>query len=70
MAYGGGKYNDVVMRVIKELDAHGVILIVLAGNKGSGFSVAVEEGIILNVPEALRTLADEIDRDLGKENPQ
>ena len=65
MPPGGGLYGDVASVVLMETQADGVIMIILNGRRGSGFSVAVAEELILDVPEALRRLADDIDRDLG-----
>jgi len=64
MARGGGRYGGVATEVLLETQADGIIMIVLNGNLGSGFSVAVAEDIVLNVPNALRRLADEIEQDL------
>jgi len=65
MPPGGGLYGDVASVVLMETQADGVIMIILNGRRGSGFSVAIAEELILDVPEALRRLADDIDRDLG-----
>jgi len=44
-----------------------VIVIVLGGPMGSGFSVQAEGGVTLNLPAILRGMADQIERDVGKD---
>lgn len=50
-ARGGGKYDAEVRELMERLQAQGVVLLILAGNKGSGFSVAA-------TPPAVAVLAD------------
>lgn len=45
MAEGPGKYDDIATYARVEADAEGVIVIVLNGHKGSGFSVQCHDGI-------------------------
>jgi hypothetical protein len=66
MAMGPGKYDDVAtMARIASQARGGVIVIVLGGVRGSGFSVQSEDPETMNkLPELLRTMADQIEQDL------
>jgi len=64
MAYGAGKYDDEAVEVLKETEGRGVLLMVFEGKRGSGFSFVGDINIILKVPEILRQVASEIERDL------
>jgi hypothetical protein len=63
MAVGPGKYDDLATYVRKQSQAQGVVVIVVGGNKGSGFSVQLTPGVLLPLPTLLRTIADDIERD-------
>jgi hypothetical protein len=56
----GGKYKHLadIARISAEADA--VVLVVINGNDGSGFSVQAESGINELLPSILRRLADDI----------
>jgi hypothetical protein len=62
MPMGPGKYDDLTTYVREKTDARAVIVLVLDGNKGSGFSIQVTGGEILTLPILLRHMADEIER--------
>lgn len=69
MAFGPGKYDEITEHVRKVTRAHGVILIVLGGEKGDGFEVQFEappnvgvQEIADSVPGLLRQMATEIER--------
>lgn len=58
---GGGKYDEQCERTLIELSAAGVLLIVLGGNKGQGFSMsAIDPSLIEQVPEILEDVARQI----------
>jgi hypothetical protein len=62
MALGPGKY-DAVCTVARDLAAaEGVLLIVLNGKLGSGFSVQGAPEIMGEIPRLLRQMADQIDQ--------
>jgi len=61
MALGPGKYDDLATAAREAAGARAVIVIVVGGNKGSGFSVQTEPGLVLPLPALLRTIADEIE---------
>lgn len=66
MAIGEGKYDDVCTRVREELQAVGVVLIVMGGPKGNGFEVQfVHEHMLRYLPSVLRKTADSVERDLA-----
>lgn len=56
---GGGKYEAICLTACEAAAAQAVLLIVLGGNKGSGFSVACHDPkITRELPKLLRSLAD------------
>jgi hypothetical protein len=61
MPVGPGKYDDLATLVREQADAKAVVVIVLGGTAGSGFSVqSVEGDISARLPALLRMVADEI----------
>ena len=63
MPQGPGKYDDICTEARVAASAEAVVLIVLGGEKGSGFSVqAIEGDITRRLPALLRSVADEIER--------
>jgi CO dehydrogenase nickel-insertion accessory protein CooC1 len=64
---GAGKYDDVARAVIEMAMAKFTAVLVIDGDKGSGFSVAVrvqDMELIARVPSMLREMANEIEKDL------
>lgn len=55
-----GKYDDLCTMVREAAEAEGVLLIVINGNKGGGFSVQGTPLVILSVPDMLEFTASEI----------
>ena len=65
MAYGPGKYDDECTALLKKTGATITIVIVVDGEKGSGFSVSSTSYFLLaNIPSILRNVADQIKRDM------
>jgi hypothetical protein len=67
MAMGPGKYDDVATMARKMSNALGVIVVILGGNKGNGFSLQAihqNETFLKNVPKILREMADQIENDV------
>ena len=68
MSIGPGKYDEVCTQARISADALAVALIVLGGNKGSGFSVQCVERandkVMVELPKLLRSMADQIEADL------
>jgi hypothetical protein len=65
MPAGPGKYDDLATEARTRAQARAAIVIIVGGTKGSGFSVQVEDGVILSLPAVLRMVADEIDAGSG-----
>lgn len=65
MAIGPGKYDDLATLAREQAHAAGVILIVLGGDKGSGFAVQADPLTTLKLPDMLRHMADQIEKDVG-----
>ena len=58
---GGGIYDEYPGDILRKTKAESVILIVLGGNGGSGFSIATTDPLIeKKLPHLLRRLADDI----------
>lgn len=65
MTLGRGRYDDEATAAREETGAQGIVLIVLAGDKGNGFAVQVRSPYLLKrLPEMLRTMAEQIERDI------
>jgi hypothetical protein len=65
MALGPGKYDDIATRVRAEVgitddSGGGVLVIVLGGNKGSGFSCQADIETTLLLPTILENVIREI----------
>ena len=62
---GPGKYDDVCTRVREELRATGVIVAVIGGDLGNGFSVQTTSLEITGaLPGILRDMAGQIEADV------
>lgn len=61
---GPGRYDDLATRARKDASASAVILVILGGSKGSGFSVQSRTDIAPRaVAMILRDMADRIEND-------
>ena len=69
MALGPGKYDDLATVVLERADAQGVIVLVIGGTLGNGFSVQATAGVTLLMPALLRMLADNIEADTQEDAP-
>jgi len=67
---GPGKYDKLATHVRKRSKGRAVVVIVLDGEHGSGFSVqgAVEFLVAARLPTLLRTVAAQIDGDITSGN--
>jgi hypothetical protein len=61
MAIGPGKYDDLATDVREKTHAQGVIVLVIDGAKGSGFSAQLTMELTLRLPSILRDIAREIE---------
>ena len=65
MAIGPGKYDYLATAVRETTDANAVIVIVIGGQDGSGFSVqASQHEYAVALPALLRRIADQIEADM------
>ena len=67
MTIGPGVYDEEATMARERTNAQAVVLIVVRGDKGSGFSCQALEDVILDLPAVLRSLADQIEADAFKE---
>ena len=63
---GPGKYDELCTQAREHAQARGVLLLVIGGTKGSGFSVQADLETTLKVPGILRLLAAQIEADGGQ----
>jgi hypothetical protein len=60
MGNGPGKYDSALTMAKQSVDASEGVLIILDGNKGSGFSVQASEETILKLPTILESMSSQI----------
>ena len=60
MALGPGRYDDLCTKVREMAEADGVIVIIINGDKGSGFSCQLNPLMSLAIPEILERIAKDI----------
>lgn len=67
MALGPGKYDELCSQAREQAGggSTAAVLIILHGNKGSGFSCQATLQDALALPELLRSVADQIEKDGG-----
>ena len=65
MAIGPGKYDEVAF-LARTRSGGGVLLVVLDGFLGNGFSVQMTLPMMHSLPRLLREVADQIERDNAK----
>jgi hypothetical protein len=63
MPLGPGKYDDLCTEVREKTNAHTAILIIMDGNKGSGFSCQTIIPNMLDLPVILEEMAGKIRND-------
>lgn len=62
MTVGKGKYDNEASRVFKDTRAGAVVLMVIDGERGTGFSVlSSDRRVIRNLPDLLKSVASEIE---------
>lgn len=62
MALGPGKYDSECTDIMVNEHAEAILLIVVGGKRGSGFSCQATPEIAFSLPRILRGVADEIER--------
>lgn len=71
MALGGiGKYDDIATELRHKLQAEALMLCVMDGIRGHGFSIQCRPGMAALLPAILRTVADTIERELANATPE
>jgi len=65
MSRGAGKYDKECTQAREAAGALGVALIVYQGRFGDGFAVQVPPAFLLQLPAALRFMANSIERDVA-----
>jgi hypothetical protein len=73
MSEGPGRYDAEASWVQKRTKAHGVLLMIVGGNKGNGFSLASYDiqatlEITLSLPKLLREMANQIESDIKEQS--
>lgn len=66
MPIGPGKYDDECTQARFQTGGQSVVLIVIDGHRGSGFSIQAPPSMVFMLPSLLRTVADEIAANLKK----
>lgn len=60
------KYVEYTKELRERLKARGIILIVIDGEHGSGFSAAIEEEDFFLIPAQLRSMATTFDKEIAQ----
>lgn len=63
----GGRYNEEAEELVETLEADGVILIVVNGNKGEGATIKIKTSVLPSVRKALGKALIETGKDLRRE---
>lgn len=66
MPVGPGKYDYLATMVRRDAEADTVVIVVLGGKLGNGFSVQANYPMTHELPSLLRAVADEIDANREK----
>jgi hypothetical protein len=61
VALGPGKYDAEVTELRQRLKADGILLLVVGGDRGSGFCAQLPADVTMRYPEVLRDLAKQIE---------
>jgi hypothetical protein len=68
MAFGPGRYDAEATTLRETTDARAVVVIVLTGKRGDGFSVQTDDPtLLLRLPALLRNVAASIERDVQRD---
>jgi hypothetical protein len=63
MAHGPGAYDDFATLIREQTQAEGVMVIVVGGNRGQGFSAQLPPELMATIPAILRDMAKQIEDD-------
>jgi hypothetical protein len=59
--FGPGKYDAEVTELRERLKADGILLVVVGGERGPGFSAQLSFGMTVQMPRMLRAIAQQIE---------
>ena len=65
MSIGPGKYDALATYVREETNAESVVVIVMNGNRGAGFSVQGNPEVLPALPDILEHIASTIRKDVA-----
>ncbi len=63
MALGPGKYDDICTLVREKTDAEAVVVVIINGNRGAGFSVQGHQPAVVYLPDLLDMVSKSIRKD-------
>jgi hypothetical protein len=64
---GPGRYDDICTQAREAAQADGVVLVVINGKHGLGFSVQLTKPLwFKQLPDLLREVADQMEKDYGE----
>ena len=69
MSFGQGKYDHLVTLVRQHAHAHGAVVLIFEGNRGTGFSGQGSIAFYRALPAALREVADQIEAEIARVPP-
>lgn len=69
MTLGPGKYDDICTSAREQAGADGVVLIVIGGKHGNGFSVQADVPVTLALPDLLEVVARDLRADIAGVKP-
>lgn len=59
-----GKYDDLCTMVREETQAEGVVLMIVRGNRGSGFSAQATPNVLHSLPDAIEMVVAQLRKDI------
>ena len=60
MTFGPGKYDDICTLVRETTKADGVLVVILGGDRGNGFSAQTDLLTVVSLPDLLESVAKQI----------
>jgi pyrroline-5-carboxylate reductase len=66
MPIGPGKYDDICEKIREETNAQGIVVAIIEGNKGTGFSCKVEKNLLRFMPSFLKQMAEGMEKDVDQ----
>lgn len=66
MTIGEGKYDAICTQIREDHNADAVVVVIINGHRGTGFSVQASPIAMLKLPDAFHNMAEEMRRDVEK----